>query len=124
MQKDIHINGTDYTSLVTRYGYTVSYAKVDGGQGGVMLDGSQTVDVLAIKAVITVPLMPLFESQLNALIADVLSLDYPTLYYYDPRSGDYREVQTIMSEPQMQHVGHSVVDDEIWLAGTLTFTER
>lgn len=124
MQKEIHINDTDYTSLVTRYGYSVSYTKIDGGQGGVMLDGSTTVDVLAIKAVITVPLMPLFGSQLNQIIADVLSVDYPTLYYFDPRLNDYRQVETIMSEPQMQHVGMNAFENEIWLAGTLTFTER
>lgn len=124
MQKEIHINGNDYTSLVTRYGYSVSYTKIDGGQGGTMLDGSTTVDVLAIKAVITVPLMPLFGYQLNQIIADVLSTDYPLLYYFDPRLNDYRQVETIMSEPQMQHVGMNAFENEIWLAGTLTFTER
>ena len=124
MQKDIHINSKDYTSLTTRYGYSVGYKKIDGGGGGTMLDGSTTVDVLAIKAIITVPLMPLFESQLNEIIADVLSLDYPVLYYFDPRTSTYREIETIMSEPQMQHVGESIVEEEIWLAGTLTFTER
>lgn len=124
MQKDIHINRHDYTSLVTRYGYSVSYTKIDGGQGGTMLDGSTTVDVLAIKAVITVPLMPLFESQLNEIVADALSKDYPVLYYYDPRTANYREIETIMDEPSMQHVGYSVAEQEVWLAGTLTFTER
>ena len=124
MQKEIRINNHDYTSLVTRYGYTVNYTKVDGGQGGTMLDGSTTVDVLAIKAVVTVPLMPLFESQLFEVISDALSSDYPTLYYYDPRTADYRAIETIMSEPEMRHVGQSITDAEIWLAGTLTFTER
>lgn len=124
MQKEIRINNHDYTALVTRYGYSVNYTKIDGGQGGTMLDGSTTVDVLAIKAVITVPLMPLFESQLREIIADTLSSDYPTLYYFDPRAGDYRTIETIISEPQMQHVGQSITDAEIWLAGTLTFTER
>ena len=124
MQKEIRINNHDYTALVTRYGYSVSYTKIDGGQGGTMLDGSTTVDVLAIKTVITVPLMPLFESQLNGIVADALSSDYPTLYYFDPRTSTYRTIETIMSEPQMQHVGQSITNDEIWLAGTLTFTER
>lgn len=124
MQKEIRINNHDYTSLVTRYGYSVNYTKIDGGQGGTMLDGSTTVDVLAIKAVITVPLMPLFEGELFGIISDVLSTDYPTLYYFDPRTNSYRTIQTIMGEPEMRHVGQSITEAEIWLAGTLTFTER
>lgn len=124
MQKSIKINGVNYTSYVTKYGYSVAYRKVDGGAGGTMLTGETTVDVLAIKAVITVPLMPLFESQLNAIISDVLSVDYPTLYYYDPRTNAYRTISTILDEPEMRHVGMNVYNNEIWLSGTLTFTEK
>lgn len=124
MQKSIRINSIDYSQYVTKYGYSVSYRKVDGGAGGTMLTGETTVDVLAIKAVITVPLMPMFESQLNALIANALSSDYPTLRYFDPRTNAYRTITTIMDEPEMRHVGMNCYNNEIWIAGTLTFTEK
>lgn len=38
-----------------------------------MLDGSFTEDILAIKAVITCTCMPLTETQLNALLAQLYS---------------------------------------------------
>ena len=124
MQKEIHINYVDYTSYVTRYGYGVSYQKVQGAGGGTMLDGSTTEDVIAVKAIITVPLMPLMEDQLYEILREFRSVDYPVLYYFDPYTGDYREIETIMAEPQTQHVGMNAFNSEIWLAGTLTFTER
>lgn len=124
MQKDLHINQNDYTPLATRYGYSVSYTKRQGQQGGMMLSGKETEDVLAIKAVVTVPVRPMFESEVNQLIKEVLSVDYPLVYYFDPRANAYREVEMIAGEPSAQHVGYSVIEEEIWRTGELTFTER
>ena len=125
MQNPISVNSRDISNIVTRYGYMVSYTRVDGGSGGTMLDGSTTVDVIAVKAIITVPLMPLMESQLNSLLDSLYANDYVTVTYYDPRANATRTIQCIMTEDvESKHAGQNAFSNEIWLSGVLTFTER
>ena len=124
MQKEIHINGTNRTSLFTKYGYAVGYKKIRGRNGGTMLDGSTTEDIIAIKAVVTLPLMPLSEEQLNELIADIYGGDYVTLYYFDIRTNAYIEAEFMYSEITGRHIMQNAFDTEMWLAGSLTLTER
>lgn len=123
-QKTFKINGADFTSYTPRAGYTVAYKNVDGGSGGTMLDGSTTTDIIARKAIITFPLMPLTEQQAKTLIAAVFEYDYPEVYYFDPLTRAYREIETIAEEPSAYHAGVNINSDDIWKLGEIVFTER
>lgn len=124
MQKEIRINDIDCTSLFTRYGYSVGYTKIRGNNGGTMLDGSTTEDVIAIKAVVTLPLMPLTEEQLTGVISNVYSADYVALYFFDPRAGEYRQAEFMYDEITCRHAMENIYNNEMWLAGSLALTER
>ena len=83
------INGVDYTNAVQRYGMSTTYQKREGSNGGMMLDGSMTVDVIAYKAVLTIPMNPMLASEQAALISEVTT-DYVNVYYFDVKTGGYR----------------------------------
>ena len=118
------INGVDFTSYTTDGGYVSSPIKLDGGQGGMMLDGSETEDTIRVKMQITVPIMPLTATQLSTLQAAILEFDYPEIYFYDSAQSTYREAETIVSMPTPRHRGKSITDDEIWIIAPLVFREK
>ena len=118
------INGVDFTSYTTDGGYVSSPIKLDGGQGGMMLDGSETEDTIRVKMQITVPIMPLTATQLSTLQAAILEFDYPEIYFYDSVQSTYREAETIVSMPTPRHRGKSITGDEIWIIDPLVFREK
>lgn len=123
-RKTIKINGVDCTALFAPYGYTVSYKKIFGNNGGVMLDGSTVEDVLAIKAVITFPCLPWTESNFNTLLSSIYGSAYASIYYFDPRTNAYRTIDCIYSEISGTHRITNINGQEIWTSGALEFTER
>ena len=124
MEKNITINGVDCASLFTRYGYTVKYKKVHGNAGGTMLDGSTTEDVIAIKAVIKLKLMPFTEESLSDFLSSLYRSDYAVVMYFDPRENKYRTIEAMYDEIESEHSFVNCNEDNIWLAGSLTLTER
>ena len=88
------INGIDYTNAVQRYGMATTYVKREGVNGGMMLDGSMTVDVIAYKARLVIPLNPMTASEQAALINAVCD-SYVSVYYFDSRTNAYRTAQFI-----------------------------
>jgi hypothetical protein len=124
MEKKIFINDTDCSALFMRYGYTVNYKKIHGNAGGTMLDGSTTEDVIAVKAVISLSFMPQKEADLASFLASLYGSDYAIVSYYDPKDGDYREIEAIYSEVNVKHIMSNINDDEIWQTDSLTLTER
>lgn len=124
MKKEISINGVDCSSLFMRYGYTTDYKKIHGANGGTMLDGSTTEDVIAIKAVISLSFMPQTEADLTAFLTSLYGSDYATVYYFDPKEGGYRTIEAIYSEMNVKHLMTNINDAEMWQPGTLTLTER
>lgn len=124
MRKSISINDVDCSTIFTRYGYSVSYTKIRGDAGGTMLDGSTTEDVIAIKAVVTFSFMPQTEEELNAFLNLLYNSDYAKVNYFDPKAKDYRTIEAIYSEITSKHVMTNVNDDELWITGQLTLTER
>lgn len=122
MSKTIRINGTNYTSLFTPTGYTVSYIKRRGPNAGQMMDGSYTDDVRAVKAVVTCVCMPTNEAQLAALLAE-LAGTYVTVYYFDPREG-YRTMEAMPSDPAQRYRGKNISLLDYWTGTVVTFTER
>lgn len=121
--KDFALNGANFTSLFTPTGYTVSYQKRRGSNGGIMLSGEQTEDVLAIKAVVTCYCMPTDEAQLQQFLS-VIASAYVTVYYFDPRARAYRTIKAIPSEPTLKYRGQGAVGAlQYWTGAVITFTE-
>ena len=123
-QKTIQINGTDYTTYFPPAGYEVSYEKVSGQNEGLMLDGSYEEDTLAIKAVVSSPLMPLTEEQQSKIVSDILSDDYASVYYFDPRKNTYRSAIMRYEIGTMKHRGTGADSNEYWTGLTVKFTDR
>lgn len=121
---NFHVNGVDFTSYTTDGGYVSSPIKLDGGQGGMMLDGSETEDTIRVKMQITVPIMPLTANQLSTLQQALLEYDYPELYFFDSVQKTYREAETIVALPVPHHAGKSITGDEIWIIDPLVFREK
>ena len=124
MKKEISINGVDCSSLFMRYGYTTNYKKVHGANGGTMLDGSTTEDVIAVKAVISLSFMPQTEADLTAFLSSLYGSDYATVRYFDLKAGVYRTIEAIYSEINVKHLMTNIYDNEMWQPGTMTLTER
>ena len=123
-QKNIYINGTDYTAYFPPSGYEVSYEKVSGQNEGLMLDGSYEEDTLAIKAVVSSPLMPLTEKQQSKIVSDILSDDYASVYYFDPRKNAYRSAVMRYEIGTTKHRGTGADGNEYWTGLTVKFTDR
>ena len=124
MKKEISINDVDCSSLFMRYGYTTDYKKIHGANGGTMLDGSTTEDVIAVKAVISLSFMPQTEEALTEFLTSLYGSDYATVRYFDLMSGEYRTIEAIYSEINVKHLMTNIYENEMWQPGTLTLTER
>ena len=124
MKKTIKINGVDFTDMFTPCGYTVEYQPVDGGLGGLMQDSTYTEDELGLKAVITLPCMPLSEENLAVLLSEIYSEKYVALYYYDPMLGEYREIEARRGKTSQKFKGIGADGKSYWAGTQLTLTER
>lgn len=78
----LQIDGTDFTNSVNKYGYTVSYTPISGNNGGTMQDGSETVDIVAWKAVLDLPCNGMKAADLSAIVA-ACKKSYVSVTYYD-----------------------------------------
>lgn len=67
MRLPLTINGVDFSELANKYEYEVGYITRTGSNGGVMLDGTRVVDIIAYKASITWPLNDLRDTDLAAI---------------------------------------------------------
>lgn len=123
MAKEIWINGKDYTKYFAHRNWKVEYQSIKGNNAGRMLDGSYVEDEIAIKAVITLSLMPLNETQAATLLDEVLYNVYPKIKYYDLRTGAYREIETIRKISSSTYWG-TCVGGDYWGNTTITLTER
>lgn len=124
MSKTIKINGTDYTSMFTPYGYKVSYQPVYGNNGGQMLDGTYTEDEIKLNAVITLDCMPLTESQLSTILSEIYGSSYSQVYYFDPKEKAYRQIEARRSVSEQKNRGIGADGNEYWTGTIVTFTER
>ena len=82
----LNIDGKDYSHLVPRRGYQVSYRKILGANSAYTLDGTYHEDVLAFKAIINIELMPMASTQLSELVESVQSCERAT--YFDTRTNE------------------------------------
>ena len=79
------VDGVDFSAYVNRWQYAVGYDFREGKNGGLMLDGSEPRDLLAIKARVSVTVNDQPGAELAALLSTVL-----TLQYYDPQTNGTR----------------------------------
>lgn len=123
-RKPVGINGTDFTAYFTDVGYTVDYIKRTGSNGGMMQDGTITEDLIAIKAVVKLPCVPLTEDQLSTLLSAVWANDYPLLDYYDPWAKEVKSVLTVATVSQSRYRGWGTDANSYWTGTVITFTEK
>ena len=123
-RKTIQINGTDFTAYFPEAGYQVNYIKESGTNEGLMLDGSYTEDVIAVKAVVSSPLLPLTEEHQSSFLQTLYSDDYAGVYYFDPRKNDYRSAVMRYEINPMKHRGNGTDGNEYWTGLAVTFTDR
>ena len=76
----LEVNGVDWSSYIATYGYAETPRKVEGQNGGVMLDGTTRWDILAIKYDLVVPLMPLTMDAISIMLTSCVSGSVPVRY--------------------------------------------
>lgn len=123
MAKTVKLNNVDVTNYFTPRGMTVAYTKVLGENGGTMLTGERIEDILAWKAVVTLTCMPLTPAQQADFLAKV-TVDDPTLYYFDPRTNAYRTIHYMASISETTHKGNGGTGTEYWTGLVLTAEEK
>lgn len=122
MRLPLTIRGVDCSSLAQKYGYTLSYSVRSGSNGGMMLDGSQTIDILAYKAVISVDMNPMSDAECSQLLS-LVQRNYVTVTYFDIKTNSVRTAEFIpkigTASPVILRDGKKVFDGM-----TLTLEER
>lgn len=124
MPKTLLINGTNVTAYLPPTGYTVGYQSVDGGQGGTMQDGTYTEDEIAIKAVISIPCMPLSDAQIALLLSNVFGNPYCAVQYYDPMRGTNRQINARRSVSTQKYRGAGANGSDYWTGTIINLIER
>lgn len=122
MAHRILVDGVDMSAYCPRAGYRVSFVTVDGGQGGLMLDGSDTVDELAVWEQIEIPCLPLTEAQMQAWLSILAVNAVHTVVYYSPRFGE-RSIQAKRTLPKLQYRGAGGTGLEWWTGAVITLKE-
>ena len=90
-----------------------------------MLDGSKTDDIIAEKKVLSLPLMPLTESQIKSLHDEFSTANYPTVYFFDPYINGYRTAQFLKPRgTSSKFFGFGTNEVAYWNCGNVTLTER
>ena len=123
MRLPLIIEGIDCTNTANKNNYAVGYIPIHGSNGGVTLDGSTTVDILAYKCVLTLDLNTMTGAQLSALLSAILK-PYVTVTYWDTLTN---ETRTSSFMPGMGSSLFAFGDNDVkrFNSGTtLTLTER
>ena len=126
MGKSIMINGIDFTSYLTPWGYTVTYRKIQGGNQGTMLDGSYLDDVRAYRITLSAVCLPLTQKQTDKFMQTLYDInrDYATVRFYDPRAGGYRNAECTYTTTPQKERGEGGDGQIRWTGLSVTFEER
>ena len=79
----LKINGTDFTALTERLGYSIVYEDRKGGNGMIMQNGDEYQDIIVRKPVLTWRLDSLTDTELAALHAAINAAIYVSVLYFD-----------------------------------------
>jgi len=81
----LFLDSADFSSYVKKRGYSVTYKKILGPNSFTTLDGTYHEDVIAKKAVVSVPLNPVTAVNLSTLTNAIYKASSAT--FYDPEVG-------------------------------------
>ena len=79
----LKINGTDFSELTERLGYSITYEDRKGGNSVTMMNGDEYQDIIVRKPVLTWRLDSLTAAQLKTLHAAINASVYVQVYYFD-----------------------------------------
>lgn len=115
------INGVDVSPCLYRYGLAIQYSKVYGGNGGTLMDGTEVVDLVKVRTILTAACNPLTSERLSKL-AEVCREEYVIVDYEDP-SGARQRKEMI---PELSAATKSLTVGGIthWEGAVLTLRER
>jgi len=117
------IDGVNIGAMCPQAGYTVSWDFVDGGQGDIMLDGTESVDELAQKEVITFPLLPLTPAQIKSVLSIVVPTPIHQVQYVSPHRGRImRTMKRTLST--VKYRGQGGTGNEYWTGLVLTLRDK
>ena len=124
MRNLVIIDGVDFSADFNKYGSSVRYDPREGENGDMMLDGSMMVDILAWKAVLTLPCNDLTGDRLSALLQATLKAEI-SVTFWDPRLNEQRTATFIRPELSDQTLTLQTSKGVRWYSGmTLTLTEK
>ncbi len=101
MNATLLIDSVNYSFLLPRKGYNISYKKVLGSNSCYTLDGKYHEDVLAYKAVIKVDLLPMTSTQLSELVNAVQNCKNATYFDTMTNSVVTREVNATLESASL-----------------------
>ena len=81
----LYINSVDFSAYAHKRGYEIEYESREGKNSGLLQDGTQVVDLLARKPVITWTLNDLPSDKLAQLLT-ICEDRYVSVTYFDARS--------------------------------------
>lgn len=116
------VDNVDFSAKINRFSYAVGYEKREGSNGGLMLDGSETVDILAFKAVVTVSTNGMRSEELAQLLTALLK-PYVQLQFFDTRINDTRTA-TFIPDVSAAPLGFAAPDRKIFDTFQITLRER
>lgn len=117
------INGTDFSELTERLGYTVTYEDRTAGKM-TMLNGDEYIDLIARKPILTWALDSLNTSDLAALHEAINAAAYVSVTYYDTATDS---VQTALFHGTISAQSVGVIRSSgsyRWRGSTLTMRAR
>ena len=116
------VDGVDFSARINRFAYSVGYEKREGSLGGMMLDGTETVDVRAYKAVDTVSTNGMRSEELAQLLTALLK-PYVQLQFFDTRINDTRTA-TFIPYVSPAPLGFVASDRKVFDTFQITLRER
>lgn len=116
------VDGVDFSARINRFAYSVGYEKREGSLGGMMLDGTETVDVRAYKAVVTVSTNGMQSEELAQLLTALLK-PYVQLQFFDTRINDTRTA-TFIPDVSPAPLGFVASDRKVFDTFQITLRER
>ena len=116
------IDGVDFSDCFNRYAYSVEDIPRDGGRGGMMQDGSMTVDVLAWKELHQIGCNDLPDTRW-AQLRKACAKSYVQAIIYNP---DTKATRTGIFIPRLSASSTRLfLNGVIWFGGaTLTLEEK
>lgn len=123
-ENTFEIDGIDYSDCIPRSGYTVLYEPVEGGQGGIALNGNRVPDIIAWKKVVVFQIMPLYGSRVGQLLTAVIDgSTLKQLRIFVPKDQQETTINCTVTVTPVKYRGRGIGVDHWWTGLQLTFRE-